>query len=197
MPYFWQSGRTSRSMLRLSYPSRRIEVFPTCVHLLLDQTAALENGPRGAAGLRAIEENLRVGESVSLEEKDLIRIIVVRRLRFIGGKTWLTDPTSGAITSHGSADLAIGKALKSAHAKLGERGVGPHSSSERLRTAKGAGNPHLRLISRLAFLAPDIQEAILDGRIPRHWNILGLTQPEIPLAWADQRSYLGISAASD
>jgi site-specific DNA recombinase len=48
---------------------------------------------------------------------------------------------------------------------------------------------------RLAFLAPDIVEAILEGRQPADLNLTRLKQlGQLPLAWADQRSLLGFSS---
>jgi site-specific DNA recombinase len=48
---------------------------------------------------------------------------------------------------------------------------------------------------RLAFLAPDIVEAILEGRQPADLNLTRLKQlGQLPLAWADQRSLLSFSS---
>jgi hypothetical protein len=58
--------------------------------------------------------------------------------------------------------------------------------------AKAVPHPHLRAIARLAFLAPDIQEAILDGRLAPHFNVGALTVETLPLAWADQRAMFGL-----
>ena len=43
----------------------------------------------------------------------------------------------------------------------------------------------------LAFLAPDIQRAILEGRQPPSFNLEGLAHSSIPLAWADQSTAFG------
>ncbi|MEM1053023.1 MAG: hypothetical protein AAGI28_13115, partial [Pseudomonadota bacterium] len=48
-----------------------------------------------------------------------------------------------------------------------------------------------RAILRLAFLAPDIQRAILDGRLPHHLNLQALRKMDIPLSWSAQRKALG------
>jgi len=45
-----------------------------------------------------------------------------------------------------------------------------------------------------AFLAPDIQRAILEGRQPAGLTAAQLMNAGIPLAWADQRKALGFSA---
>lgn len=43
----------------------------------------------------------------------------------------------------------------------------------------------------MAFLAPDIQAAILEGRQPRGLTLHGLLDQPLPAAWSDQRSALG------
>ena len=48
-------------------------------------------------------------------------------------------------------------------------------------------SPYLRRLMRLAFLAPDIQRAILDGRQPRSLNLEALMAMELPLDWSAQR----------
>ena len=67
-----------------------------------------------------------------------------------------------------------------------------------LRTERGMlvlltapDSPYDRNILRLAFLAPDIQRAILDGRQPIQLNLEALKKTAIPLAWSEQRKVLG------
>ena len=44
-----------------------------------------------------------------------------------------------------------------------------------------------RRILRLAFLAPDLQRAILEGRQPRDLTLAHLIEGDIPLLWSEQR----------
>ncbi|OBV10535.1 recombinase family protein [Erythrobacter dokdonensis] len=55
------------------------------------------------------------------------------------------------------------------------------------------GSPYDRFILGLAFLAPDIQRAILDGRQPPHLNLEWLKAFNLPLAWSKQREVLGFA----
>ena len=57
-------------------------------------------------------------------------------------------------------------------------------------------SPYDRRLLRLAFLAPDIQRAILDGHQPLHLNLEALKKMDIPLAWSKQRKVLGFGAAA-
>ena len=48
-------------------------------------------------------------------------------------------------------------------------------------------------ILRLSFLAPDLIEAMLNGRLALAPNLTPLKHP-IPLDWAEQREFFGLSA---
>jgi hypothetical protein len=43
----------------------------------------------------------------------------------------------------------------------------------------------------LAFLAPDIQRAIFEGRQPQHLTLLGMMDGGISLLWSEQRKIFG------
>ena len=54
------------------------------------------------------------------------------------------------------------------------------------------GRKHLVRMARLAYLAPDIIKAILEGRQPKSLTARSLLRiTDLPLAWADQRRLLG------
>ena len=54
------------------------------------------------------------------------------------------------------------------------------------------GHQHLSRMARLAYLAPDIIKAILDGQQPKSLTSRVLLRaPDLPLAWSDQRALLG------
>lgn len=81
-------------------------------------------------------------------------------------------------------DRVLIAALRKAHAMLRtERGL------PTIETAPTS--PYERNILRLAFLAPDIQRAILEGRQPHHLNLETLKSIELPLRWSRQREVLG------
>ena len=52
-------------------------------------------------------------------------------------------------------------------------------------------SPYERRVQRLAFLAPDIQRAIIDGAQPPGLNLERLIKSELPLSWKEQREKLG------
>ena len=51
---------------------------------------------------------------------------------------------------------------------------------------------HVRWILRFGYLAPDIVEAIVEGRQPRSLTVKRLLQG-IPCAWPDQRTEFGFT----
>ena len=54
-------------------------------------------------------------------------------------------------------------------------------------------SPYDRSILRLAFLAPDIQSALLEGRQPYHLNLEIMKKMDLPISWSEQRRMLGFS----
>lgn len=80
-------------------------------------------------------------------------------------------------------DRVLIAALRKAHAML--------ANDRGLPTMEAAPtSPYDRNILRLAFLAPDIQQAILDGRQPHHLHLETLKSIELPLNWSRQRELL-------
>jgi hypothetical protein len=77
------------------------------------------------------------------------------------------------------------KALRAAHALLGRDASG----SPVLEVAP-ATTYHRRLV-RLAFLAPDLQRAILSGRQPQGLALAALMDAQLPLLWTEQARAFG------
>jgi hypothetical protein len=63
---------------------------------------------------------------------------------------------------------------------------GVHGTFDELAKAEGVSQSYVSRLLRLTLLAPDIVEAILDGRQPEGLRIEDLL--EIPLEWDGQRS---------
>ena len=83
-------------------------------------------------------------------------------------------------------DLVLIAAVRKAHSMLRtQRGLPMIDSAPR--------SPSDRAILRLAFLAPDIQRAILRGRQPPHLNLESFKAIDVPLAWSKQREMLGFA----
>ena len=102
-------------------------------------------------------------------------------MQFFGGRTRIiggAEPTA-------RPDPVLVKALRAAHAMLG-RDV----SGWPILEVAPASTYHRRLV-RLAFLAPDLQRAILSGRQPPGLTLGALMDAPMPLLWTDQASAFG------
>ena len=64
---------------------------------------------------------------------------------------------------------------------------GEYADTAEIAQRHGLSKPHVRRLLRFAYLAPDIVEAIVEGRQPRTLTVKLLLQG-IPLDWSDQRT---------
>ncbi|UZK66710.1 recombinase family protein [Sphingomonas sp. M1-B02] len=102
--------------------------------------------------------------------------------------TWRNRGARLVITSKAqgqpSADPRLATLLAKAHQARGELFAEPTRRGDR----------HLERLARLAYLAPDITAAILDGNHPASLTSRRLLKlPGIPIAWSDQRKHLGLA----
>ena len=80
---------------------------------------------------------------------------------------------------------ALGRAFR--WRRLLETGV--HGTVDEIARAEGINASYVSRILRLTLLAPDIVEAILDGRQPPALTMARLMKP-LPVAWEEQRARL-------
>ena len=78
-------------------------------------------------------------------------------------------------------DLPLIRALRQAHARLQRDPEGTMTLAEAPAAFRA------RRILRLAFLAPELQRAILDGTQPRQLTLARFIDSDIPLLWSDQK----------
>jgi len=67
----------------------------------------------------------------------------------------------------------------------------PSLNTEALAVREGCSERAVRMGISLAFLAPEIMRAAVDGRLPRGLGLARLT--ELPASWAEQRRILGLN----
>ena len=125
---------------------------------------------------------LNLAEDETILDRSADTIIVLLPIKFATrGSRQHIVPTG---SRRPQPDPVLITALCKAHAMLrAERGLPVMNASP--------PSPYDRNILRLAFLAPDIQRAILDGRQPLDLNLEKLKGIDIPLAWSKQRQALG------
>ena len=131
-----------------------------------------------AALAQGLRNRLHDGEMLAVDRDDpsQLRLVLPLRMRLHGGRTW--------IISGGEAparpDPVLIRALRAAHAMFGHDAGG-----EPMLEAIPASPYHRRLL-RLAFLAPDLQQAILAGRQPPGLTLKHLLEQRLPLLWSEQ-----------
>jgi hypothetical protein len=89
-------------------------------------------------------------------------------------------------------DNSLINALAKAHLWRRLIESGKHSSAAELSRAEGINESYLCRVLRLTLLAPDIVEAILDGRQPRTLELQSLFKV-LPAHWRAQRMALGFA----
>ena len=150
----------------------RIELHPGALHLLLPAT------------LRAtVEAHLIAGETLAQEAgaSGHLRLACPIGLYRRGGRTDVMATSKDGPR----ADPTLVRALRAAHAMVAR------DASGLPRIEAAPASPHQRRLIRLAFLSPDLQQSILDGRQPQGLTLSRLIDTEIPLCWDAQVRMFG------
>jgi len=130
--------------------------------------------------MSAVRSRLGAKEEVAVDAADpsQLRLSLPVRMRMRGGRTWIL----GADETHPASkrDPVLISALRSAHAL-----VATGSDGSPIVQAAPA-SPYERKLVRLAFLAPALQAAILDGRQPGGLTLERLIQAPPALLWDEQ-----------
>ena len=148
----------------------RVEIHSASLELLLP-----------AKGLATLRSRLEPGELIQPEpESAAVRIITPIRMQLRGGRTLII----GAGPRQTQPDRSLVKALRAAHSLLSI----DRSGLPILEVAPSA-RYHQRLV-RLAFLAPELQSAILEGRQPPGLTLEQLIRNPIPDLWSAQQAMI-------
>jgi len=149
----------------------RLEIHPESLQLLMP-----------VKRLAAIRSRIEQSEIVERDAADpqQLRLTVPIRMRLRGGRTWIL----GSKQPESCRDPILIKALRTAHGMVGIDETG-------LPTLEAApASPYLRRLVRLAFLAPDLQRAILAGKQPPGLSLEQLMRTPIRMLWSEQAAML-------
>ena len=122
-------------------------------------------------------------------EDDLLRLEIEAQLRRCGSQVRLVIPPTAQPAST-KVDLPLVKAVARAHAWYEELKSGKAASLGAIADRLGIHQRYVGRIIRCAFLAPDIVEAVLEGRQPPLLTVERL-RLGVPLAWEEQRRRFG------
>jgi site-specific DNA recombinase len=164
---------------------QRVDILPAQIVILIRRDFLSRKDGSLESALDRLRPALRPGEGLHpADDPNLLVFNLPVRLKVRGGRVWLSDPSGQRDRAKPDHTLIAG--LKAAHLLLRARQSGP------LRLLREAPkSPYDRIVIRLAFLAPDIQGAILEGRHPAGLTLHSLLHQTLPVAWSDQRRALG------
>ena len=130
------------------------------------------------------------GENWELDGKTIIvRIPMTWKRR--GGRKVIVAPDGGDAwaPARPCPDQALIRAIVRAHRWKRMLDEGKYRSASELAEAEGVTRSFVTRLLRLTLLAPDIVEAILDGRQPKGMQLEDLTGT-LPSVWGEQRQRL-------
>ncbi len=189
-------GRLARQPLTpvsLRTVVRRLAIHWDRVEMTLVRSALTGANREEEADRIAIERRLLEGETVMVDSSDAALVTVTSpvHLRTRGGRSWMATPDGKTPNGKARHDPTLVWGLSRAHSAVSSMGLRPDGRLIPGQSRRPVGSPYQRAMATLAFLAPDIQEAIIAGRQPAGLKLEHLVKPGIPLAWADQRKTLG------
>jgi len=158
----------------------RVEVTSDGVTLQFDE-AMLERASRdlGPQDRIPIDQPERRGPNRILT----IPVRVAKR----GGAKVAIGPDGQPAIHHRAIDPALGAALIRAEAWKRQLLTGQARTLNQIAEAEGVTAAYAARTIRVAFLAPDLKGAILDGRLPVGLTLEAITRREMPLDWDEQR----------
>lgn len=165
-----------RCLTELFRPVRRVEVLPQELRISFEA--------------RALPRDVRDRLVRCDVHADRVVLAAPVRCQVRGGRTWVMTPASSTSIPKARRDPGLIRGLRQAHriaAGLGWRAA-DGSFNE---VGKAPTSSYERRLWPLVFLAPDIQEAILQGQQPPSLTLDVLLRLRIPTAWLDQRRALG------
>ncbi len=111
--------------------------------------------------------------------------LAVRKLR--GGRKLMIAPSSTASRGSSAGDTTLMKAVARAFRWRRMMEAGRYGTINELAAAEKINSSYVSRLLRLTLLAPDIVEAILDGRQPEGMTLPGLMEP-FPVEWEGQQA---------
>jgi site-specific DNA recombinase len=105
------------------------------------------------------------------------------------------DAKTYARPMRANARAILIEALGDAHRWLGELLSHPRLTLESIASREGKTIRSIRMTLSLAFLAPDIVKAAVEGRLPRGFGLKRLV--DLPMTWPDQWCALGLQTPAE
>ena len=100
----------------------------------------------------------------------------------------ILEPADGVASPAPRIDRALERAVVLARKWADQLERGEAETVKALARANGICHNYAARLLPLAYLAPDLTEAILKGHQPRALSLAALTSKVLPASWAEQRS---------
>ena len=117
------------------------------------------------------------------EAAQILTVVIPLRVKPRGGRKAMVTP--GVLALERRQDITLIKAVARAFRWRRMLESGRFSTINELAAAEKINSSYVSRVLRLTLLAPDIVEAILDGRQPEGMTLPGLMEP-FPVDWARQ-----------
>jgi hypothetical protein len=136
-------------------------------------------------------------QSISEAEQSYISIFVPMTIKKRGGRGSVAiitpDNKAMQIEEEKKHDYRLINALAKAYKLQQKMEKNPNKTIISLARKEGLTHAYFGRLLRLNLLAPDIIEAILDGRQPKDLRLIDLMRKEIPLLWDVQKERFGFN----
>ena len=186
-------SETARHQLVRRYITR-IEVSETQTAISYDLAALGEDSTSTSPEiLGRLNPTISRNESLQIKGQSLHLTIEGSPIRRGGGKSISNWDQNKWTTPQRKIDPSLVKALARAHLWRDMIEAGEVKTIGELARHAETERTHVGQVLRLAFLAPDIQKAILTGRQPRNLRLRALLAMNLPADWSEQRRFLGFS----
>jgi hypothetical protein len=119
------------------------------------------------------------------QEAQTLTVVIPLRVKPRGGRKAMVTP--GVLTLERRQDITLIKAVARAFRWRRMLETGRFATINELAAAEKINSSYVSRVLRLTLLAPDIVEAILDGRQPEETTLPRLMEP-FPVKWKEQQN---------
>jgi|ERR1700687_1061810 len=187
----WSSFRSDELRDLLAAFLHRVVVQEDNVHLQINKADLRQLLGQGN---QFIPTNLE-GPRNSVNPDDVICLTIEAKLKRCGGEVHLVVPPNSGGAPCNRPNPSLIRAVARARGWYERVLEGKSSDQRSLTLYAGVTERYIGKVFGCAFLAPDIVEAILEGRQPRDLTFKKLCN-SIPLHWSEQRRQFGFSSVS-
>jgi site-specific DNA recombinase len=187
------------------WPSVRSTEFRDLLHCFVRRVIIHEDIIKVLVSRAGLRQVLEKGDSFvpthdlsaphkSVHPDDLICLTIEAKLKRSGGEVHLVIPPNLIQKSSQQTNPSLMKAVARGRVWYERVLEGKSSDQRSLTLHAGVTERYVGLVFGCAFLAPDIVEAILEGRQPRDLTFKKLCS-NVPFSWTEQRRQFGFSGS--